>query len=161
MSDAPVILPLDGAAVSAAAALEAECFPDALSADAFAAFVRADANHYYAALDADGNLTGYGGFCTAADEAEILTVAVAPHARRRGIARALMRCMLRHACAYGAETVFLEVRASNEAARALYRSLGFTQTGIRKNYYARPKEDAVLMALRLSGTEDRNADTRN
>lgn len=142
------VAPLREAQLAAAAALEARCFSDGVSAAALREFVLAEANHYYAAA-ADGEICGYGGFSLAADEAEILTVAVAPPYRRRGIARALMERMLADAAAQGGAVMYLDVRASNEAARALYEALGFAETGVRRNYYTRPREDAVLMKRAL------------
>ena len=73
------------------------------------------------------------------DEAEILNIAVEPASQRRGVARAL----LLHAAA---RSLFLEVRASNAAARAFYLSLGFAETGRRRLYYANPPEDAILLS---------------
>lgn len=147
------VAPLCEAQISAAAALEAECFADALHPDAFAVFVHAAANRYFAATLPNGTLLGYGGCSLAADEAEILTVAAAPAHRRCGIGRALVRAMLRDVSSRGAKHVYLECRASNEAAQRLYVSLGFAESGRRKNYYTRPREDAVLMALALPDPE--------
>lgn len=148
------VVPLSEAHIPAAAALEAECFPDAVSPASFAAFVHAPSNRYFAALLPDGTPLGYGGYSLAADEAEILTVAVSPAFRRHGAGRALMLVLLRDARSRGAAHVYLEYRASNEAARSLYASLGFTETGRRRNYYSRPREDAVLMALALPVPEE-------
>ena len=72
----------------------------------------------------------------AADEAEILTLAVAPDVRRRGIARALVDAGCTAARAAGAVKVFLEVAARNAGARALYETAGFEQIGVRQRYYA-------------------------
>ena len=87
-----------------------------------------------------------------ASEAEVLSVAVLPGERRQGAARALMirleRHLLRHAC----HTLFLEVDATNIAARALYTSLAFEQVGIRRRYYRHlngRRGDAVVMRKRL------------
>lgn len=77
-------------------------------------------------------------------EWEIENVAVSPEARRRGIGAMLVADVLRQARFRRAHAVLLEVRASNEAARALYRYTGFTETGTRPGYYANPAEDAVL-----------------
>jgi ribosomal-protein-alanine N-acetyltransferase len=77
---------------------------------------------------------------TAPDEAEILNIAVDPAHRRRGLARRLLAAALRQP-----RTFFLEVRESNAAAQALYRSLGFTACGHRPGYYRHPDEPAVLM----------------
>jgi [ribosomal protein S18]-alanine N-acetyltransferase len=72
----------------------------------------------------------------AADEAEILTLAVAPDVRRRGIARALVDAGCTAARAAGAVKVFLEVAARNAGARALYETAGFQHIGVRQRYYA-------------------------
>lgn len=75
------------------------------------------------------------------EEAEILNVAVHPDWRRRGVARALLTGLL----AELRGEVFLEVRASNEAALRLYEALGFLPVGRRELYYAYPKEDAIVL----------------
>jgi len=146
------IVPLTGERIAAAAALEAQCFSDGVSETALHDFVQADANHYYAA-EAAGELLGYGGFSLAADEAEIITVATDLRYRRCGIARALMKRMLADAAAQGGAMMYLDVRASNSAAIALYESLGFAHIGVRRGYYSRPREDAVLMQLPLTKTD--------
>ncbi|MDS9467163.1 ribosomal protein S18-alanine N-acetyltransferase [Paracoccus sp. MBLB3053] len=81
---------------------------------------------------------------TVADEAELLTVAVSPDARRRGVARALLAEFSTTSRARGATEAFLEVASDNTAARALYSSEGWTEVGLRRNYYA-PGIAAVLM----------------
>jgi ribosomal-protein-alanine N-acetyltransferase len=83
-----------------------------------------------------------------ADEAEILTLAVAPAARRLGVGRALVLEAARVAAGRGAARMLLEVSASNQAARALYDSLGFSKAGTRRRYYA-DGADALILALRL------------
>lgn len=88
---------------------------------------------------------------TAADEAEILNLAIAVSHRRQGLASALVAHAFRAMSAQSIRQVFLEVRASNAPAIALYESLGFTRTGIRKNYYSAPSDDALLMARKLTG----------
>ena len=146
------ILPWQASYGEAAARLEGECFGENITAEAFCRFADAPANHYCCAVGEDGVLLGYGGISLVADEAEIITVAVAPASRRQGIARALMEHMLRLATGAKA-SVYLEVRTSNAPARALYRALGYAETGVRKNYYTSPREDAVLM-MRTHGMEE-------
>ena len=90
----------------------------------------------------------------AADEAEILTVAVDPTWRRQGVAARLVEGVKRGAVRGGAQALFLEVAAGNTAAIALYRKAGFAETGRRKGYYARPdgtREDAIVMRCALKG----------
>lgn len=84
-----------------------------------------------------------------AGEAEILTIGVAPPARRRGIARALLAAALAAARGRGGETVFLEVDAANAAAAGLYREAGFRPAGSRRDYYGAGR-DALLFSLPLS-----------
>lgn len=87
-----------------------------------------------------------------ADEAELLTIAVDRHHRRRGGGRRLLRGVADEARANGARRLFLEVGADNPAARALYEQAGFRAVGRRDAYYRRaigPAADAVVMELKL------------
>jgi [ribosomal protein S18]-alanine N-acetyltransferase len=84
----------------------------------------------------------------AADEVHLVDVVTHPDARRRGLARALMQNLIAHAAARRAALIALEVRRSNQAAIALYRSAGFRAAGLRRAYYA-DGEDAVDMLLDL------------
>ncbi len=85
----------------------------------------------------------------AADEAEILTLAVAPNARGKGLGRALLQAAIDKARAMGAATMFLEVGADNPHALALYAGLGFAKVGTRKSYYE--GRDALVLRLPLAG----------
>lgn len=90
-------------------------------------------------------LAGYAVLRIIAPEAEIENICVAPACRRSGAGAALMDAMLRLAVERGADRVFLEVRAHNEPAKALYRKSGFVESYRRKNYYQGPTEDAIIM----------------
>jgi ribosomal-protein-alanine N-acetyltransferase len=90
----------------------------------------------------DGEVVGYVGSQTVLQEADMMNIAVADTHRRRGIARMLVEELIRQLDAY---QLTLEVRASNAPAIALYEKLGFTQVGLRKNYYHKPKEDALIL----------------
>lgn len=79
------------------------------------------------------------------DEGEILNVGVAPAVRRQGVGRLLVRKALERLGELGARSVYLEVRESNVAARALYRGFGFVEVSRRVKYYQRPVEDALLL----------------
>jgi ribosomal-protein-alanine N-acetyltransferase len=83
---------------------------------------------------------------TVADEAEILTLAVARACRRQGLARALVRAAMAMAASRGAVTMFLEVAPHNVAARALYEGLGFVRVGLRRCYYPDGADALVLRA---------------
>lgn len=76
-------------------------------------------------------------------EREILNIAVAPQWRRKGIAKALLESELRCKAVF-----YLEVRESNEAAQALYRTLGFIEIGLRTDYYEEPREGAIVMQMK-------------
>jgi ribosomal-protein-alanine N-acetyltransferase len=82
------------------------------------------------------------------DEVHILNVAVCPEARQSGIGRALVELVMQEAGQASASVITLEVRRENAAAIALYRSFGFTERGVRRNYYARG-EDAIIMSRML------------
>lgn len=113
----------------------------------FAAVLDDERTRVFVLRDRAGGLLAFCVLALAADEVEVHDVAVAPAARRRGLARALMEHALRDAAGRGARRAFLEVRASNRPARALYARLGFAPTGRRRAYYREPEEDAVLLSL--------------
>jgi ribosomal-protein-alanine N-acetyltransferase len=92
----------------------------------------------------DGHPIGMAVGVVAADELEIHSVAVDTHARGRGIGGALVKALEAAAHAQGARRAFLEVRASNTAARTLYARSGYTTSGRRTGYY-RDGEDAIVM----------------
>ncbi len=91
---------------------------------------------------------GYVCWWLIADELHILNLAVHPQARGLGIGRRLLRRAIREARSRGAQFAWLEVRRGNVAAYCLYRRAGFTEVGLRRNYYGRG-EDAVVMQLKL------------
>jgi ribosomal-protein-alanine N-acetyltransferase len=105
------------------------------------------------ACDADPageeRVLGYIVFWIVHDEVHVLNVATALEARRRGIGRALMDAAEEEGRSRGARLSTLEVRRSNGAAVALYRAIGYRQVGIRPNYYAEEKEDAIVMVKTL------------
>lgn len=112
------------------------------------------AGHWMDVLQAaDGTLRGYFVAMRAVDEVHLLNLTVAASWRRRGHAQALMDRLEARARAQGLRSVWLEVRVSNEAARALYRTRGFAEQGLRRHYYptghAR-REDAVVMSCALA-----------
>lgn len=83
------------------------------------------------------------------EEGEITNVAVDPEKRKGGIGSGLMKEFLLHAREKGVERIVLEVRKSNVPAIGLYRKTGFEELGIRRNFYEQPKEDALIMELKL------------
>jgi len=102
--------------------------------------------------ESDG-IRGYAILMPAADEAELLNIGVAAAQQRKGLGRAMLAEMLNVAHDRKMKRVFLEVRSSNVAAIALYRSAGFSEIGMRRGYYqnANGSEDALVMACELMG----------
>jgi ribosomal-protein-alanine N-acetyltransferase len=93
------------------------------------------------------SLVGYLCFWVVFEEVRLMNLAVVESMRHKGIARALVMQALETGLAQGAVKALLEVRASNQAAHGLYRSLGFCNVTTRPNYYTNPIEDALLMEL--------------
>jgi len=116
-------------------------------------FTDALANGYLCSVDERGEIRGYVVLMPLVDEAELLNIGVAAGQQRKGLGRAMLREMLEAARAKNMRCVFLEVRASNAAALALYRSAGFIKIGVRRGYYrnANGGEDAITMACELVG----------
>ena len=98
-------------------------------------------------VEADGRIVAVLVLWLLVDEAHIATIATHPDFRRQRIGETLMLEALRSARAEGARRAFLEVRAGNMAAQALYKKYGFVVDGIRPRYYQDNNEDAVLMSL--------------
>ena len=93
----------------------------------------------------EGEIAGYCGCYQSLEEAEITNVAVKRQLRGHGIGRRLLEELMRIGKERGAFAYTLEVRVSNQAAIHLYEKLGFISFGIRKNFYEKPKEDAMIM----------------
>jgi ribosomal-protein-alanine N-acetyltransferase len=91
-------------------------------------------------------IRAYCAYQVVADEVHVHNLAVAPDARRLGLARSLLAFALEIAAGKGARAAHLEVRAGNAAARALYRGAGFQEVGKRNGYYSAPVEDAILLS---------------
>ncbi len=127
------------------AAIHAAAFPRGWKVEEFASLMANPAA--FALVDSDGQ--GFVLAWVAGDESEILTLAVRSGARRRGLGRALVTAAVELAQARGAGSMHLEVAEDNQAARALYAKLGFTETGKRAGYYAGGAANAVVMARAL------------
>ena len=129
------------------AALEKICFPaDPWSLELFQAALDNPNASILLAEGEDGSLLGYAVLSVILDEGNLDNIAVAPAARRGGVADALLDVLT----GFGRENLaalMLEVRASNAPAIALYEKHGFAAVGRRKNYYDAPREDAILMTL--------------
>lgn len=129
------------------AALEAECFAQPWSEDSLKLLL-GERGVGFAAL-VDGALAAYGGMLTVLDEGQITNIAVRAEFRRMGIGKRIMAALEEYAADNGIVFLSLEVRESNAPARALYASCGWSEEGIRKNFYKLPTENAVIMTKRL------------
>ena len=130
--------------VSQIAQLEAQCFSDPWSEKSIASELENPLSLWLVAEE-NGQVFGYVGSQTVLDESDMMNVAVDPRFRRQGIARALIETLIAELAKMGSRCLRLEVRVSNENARALYERMGFRQLGLRKNYYHNPKEDALIV----------------
>lgn len=126
-------------------AIERVSFTDPWSRSSFAALLEQPRVHFAVALDALGALLGYTVAWFVLDQAELANLAVAPEARGRRIGTLLLRGALAAAEARGSTAMYLEVRASNVSALALYTSHGFLEVSRRKAYYRKPVEDALVL----------------
>lgn len=134
-------------------AIERESFPTPWSEETFRGLLGRRSATLLAAEAEGGAIVGYAALWTVGEEAELGDLAVREGARRRGVGRALLAAALEEAARRGAEAVFLEVRRSNGAARRLYETAGFSAVAVRPGYYARPREDALVMRRPLRAGE--------
>lgn len=129
------------------------CFGEsAWSMDSLRSQMEKADSHCTIAIEQD-SVIGFLAFEQVLDEGSIIEVAVAPDCRRKGIAKALITQAIQSAD--GSAAVFLEVRESNAPAVSLYEALGFEQIGERKDYYDRPKENAIIMRKNYENTCNR------
>lgn len=130
--------------VAQIAALEKTCFSDPWSERSVASELENKLAYWLVALEGEA-VAGYIGSQTVMDETDMMNVAVSPDYRRQGIAEALVNGLVDALRERGSHCLTLEVRTSNEPAKALYEKLGFTQIGRRPNYYRNPREDALIL----------------
>ena len=141
-----MIRPMTAADVPSVAALEKLCFSDPWSVSSIASELDNPLS-LWPVWEEDGTAAAYLGVQRVPPQADVMNVAVSPALRRRGIARALFAELERRLPEI--DELFLEVRASNSGAIALYRTLGFEQVGRRPNYYLDPREDALILRKEL------------
>ncbi|MEP7087937.1 MAG: ribosomal protein S18-alanine N-acetyltransferase [Gemmatimonadota bacterium] len=129
--------------------IEQGSFGDPWSRSAFLDLI-GDPRVAFLVADARGDVLGYVAAWYVLDEGEIGNLAVHESARRQGIGARLLDGAIAKVRASNVDSLYLEVRDSNAAARALYTSRGFAEVGRRKEYYRRPKEDALVLRLDLT-----------
>jgi len=147
------IRPATPADLDAIMALENASFPtDAWSTAMMREELRSPHGHYIV-LESAGRVVGYAGLRAprGAMDADIQTIAIAAASRGRGQGRAMLTALIAEAATRGVRDLFLEVRADNPVAQALYRSEGFAEVGRRPRYYQPDDVDAVVMKLDVRG----------
>lgn len=140
-----IIRPLKESDAAAAARLEADIFTEPWSERAFLETLKCQYAYYYAAGMSESDIVGISGLRDIAGEGEITNVAVDVRYRGKGIAKALLTRLLQKGNELGISAYTLEVRVSNTAAINLYKNFGFKAEGVRKKFYQKPCEDAVIM----------------
>lgn len=133
--------------IDGAAKLEATVL-DGWSASGIFGALEADASRCFVAENG-GEIIGFCAFSVVANEANLDALSVSEAVRRQGVARDLLSFALRDIYKDGVRNVFLEVRRQNAPAIALYTSLGFEAAGLRKNFYEKPSDDAIVMSMKL------------
>ena len=135
---------MDQTHVAQIAELEKICFSDPWSEASIASELSNPLSCWLVALEGE-RLAGYIGSQTVMGETDMMNVAVAPDYRRQGVGEKLILTLVDILKAQGSHWLMLEVRQSNAPARALYEKLGFAEVGRRKNYYSKPREDALIL----------------
>ena len=139
------IIKMNADHVSQVAAIEKECFGrEGWSERSVAGELTNALAYWLVAVDGD-RVAGYVGSQTVCGETDMMNVAVTADHRRQGIAEMLVNALADSLKEQGSRCLTLEVRASNEPARALYEKLGFQQVGLRPRYYQNPREDALIL----------------
>ena len=129
--------------------IERESFADPWSVAIFENLFQNPLAVYFTALDG-AQVVGYAGMYVIFDEGQIQNIAVTAEYRRHGVGSKLLSHMLDYGTTRDISVYTLEVRVSNLSAIALYKKFGFIQTGVRKNYYRRPVEDALLLERNMT-----------
>ena len=130
--------------VAQVAQLERECFHDPWSESSIASELENPLSLWLVAQD-EQRVVGYVGSQSVMGEADMMNIAVSSQYRRMGIAQELVQRLVTALRENDVYSLALEVRSSNEPAKALYSKLGFRQVGCRPNYYRNPKEDALIL----------------
>jgi len=124
--------------------IEAECFSEPWSEKSFRDALKLSSAEIFVALDDKMDVLGYFVLYYSSDQGELQNIAVCPGYRGYGIGSLLMEKLISESLKLGMSQIYLEVRSTNEPAKELYRKYGFIPTGIRKNFYRFPTEDAIV-----------------
>ena len=145
MNESITVRPMVMTDVDGVMAVEHDSFLTPWSRSAFEEELAQNRLARYIVAEENGAIVGYAGTWLVINEAHVTNVAVSSQRRREGIGRLLMQNLMELARENGMESMTLEVRVSNAAARHLYAQMGFVEAGIRKNYYSETKEDALVL----------------
>ena len=145
MNESVTVRPMVMTDVDGVMAVEHDSFLTPWSRSAFEEELAQNRLARYIVAEENGAIVGYAGTWLVINEAHVTNVAVSSQRRREGIGRLLMQNLMELARENGMESMTLEVRVSNAAARHLYAQMGFVEAGIRKNYYSETKEDALIL----------------
>lgn len=146
MENVMIIRPMELRDVEAVAEIERICFTTPWSEKAYRdTLANENALYLVAETEDTKTLVGMCGVLKIIDEGDISNVAVHPDYRRKNIAKQMMKELLARGQSFGIDAFTLEVRAGNEAAVKLYEDLGFRTEGVRKRFYDKPVEDALIM----------------
>lgn len=130
--------------IDAVFAIECDSFADAWTRSSFEFLLTSDA-HLFAVATLCDRVVGYAVWSVIPPEGELCDIAVEVSMREQGIGGRLIDDFLGYARGRGLDSIYLEVRRSNDGAARLYEKFGFHPIGVRKNYYSSPREDAIVM----------------
>ena len=142
------IVPFTGEYLDDVEKIENACFSLPWSREAFVEVLSNPLAVFTVAV-ADGHAVGYAGMYHILNEGQITNIAVLPERRGAGVASEIFEYLLSYAKENGVEYLTLEVRDSNEAARAMYEKFGFEPVGVRENYYSAPGKPPLLMTKEI------------
>ncbi len=150
MTEAVRVRPSGSEDIHVVLALENRCFSDPWSPAALLGELEADLLRLPLVVEVDGVVRGYLMAWKVADQLHILNIATDPDFQRHGLGTRLLREAARQAAGLGLGEITLEVRRSNQPARAFYQKHGFGETGVRQGYYADDGEDAIIMTCAVA-----------
>lgn len=135
--------------IAQVAKIEEECFSEPWSYNGLFAELN-NPNAYFIVATSAKTVIGYAGMYCISGDCFVTNIAVSSKYRGIGIGKILLQSLIDYAQGQNFNFISLEVRASNEIAKNLYKSFGFSEVGRRKNFYTKPSEDAILMTFYLS-----------
>ena len=144
-----VVRPMRAEDVARVVAIETDTFSSPWQEETFVNLIDRVGVELLVLEDSADGVIGYAVLWCVLDQGELANVAIDSRWRGRGLGRQLVGRVIEAARGRGITKIFLEVRASNHRAAAIYRGFGFEQVGVRRGYYNDPKEDALIMMSSL------------